>query len=101
LLEAFAQQLSFESIASAIRICWDLSDKVRFSGTNPTTFFLTGLYRLMLLAESPVPESGPPAVTGETVQTADSVAKESAAVSFTSDGGTEDLEAELRKLTDS
>lgn len=92
LISAYATAMTPEAVESAIKVAWEMADRVRFSSSAPRTFFLTGLYRLMLLADPshvlassddapppaaenvPVPQrdEGPtPSFTGEAATTAD------------------------------
>ncbi len=102
LLEIFASSLDHTQLSSALRICWDLSDKVRFSGNNPRTFFLTGLYRLMLLTDSPTEDiSGPPVASVSNIKPVPVVTPVTTFVPppVPSEAGLEDLEAQLQRLT--
>ncbi len=58
LVAEFAAAKTFDQIEEALAVCWSLADRVRASSASPKTFFLTGLYRLMLLT----------GVAGETVE---------------------------------
>jgi DNA polymerase-3 subunit gamma/tau len=101
LLQQFAKQLDYDAIDNAIRISWELAERVKFSSSNPKTFFLTGLYRLMLLGSpevsTTVSHQGPPEAVKElTPQPQDSLP----AVDFSSgdNSATVDLEEQLRQL---
>lgn len=99
LLEKYAALLDFSHLTKALNICWEMADKVRFSGSNPRTFFLTGLYRLMLLKELTDEETqGPPEELPQQVAVAPPEPSPSA---FSAPGTADlsDLEEELRSLT--
>jgi DNA polymerase-3 subunit gamma/tau len=94
LLDAFARSHSFQHIDNAIQITWQMADRVRAASSYPKTFFLAGLYKLMLLTgQEPFAPPAPPERQSDLPRpTAPDVP-----VTFTGPAIT-DLEAELRKL---
>lgn len=95
LLGEFAKRMEYDQLNGAMRICWDMADKVRYSSTNPRTFFLTGLYRLMLLSYEEASPDEIPIIPPTLAASAPASYPTFEQVS----ASPVDLEAELAKLT--
>lgn len=93
LLNTFAENMELQAIDQAIKITWEMSERVRFSSSNPRTFFLTGLYRLMLLQEQTLVSLPPQADAQELPSHVEEVKPAVEAMSTSS------LEEELRRLS--
>jgi DNA polymerase-3 subunit gamma/tau len=98
LIASFADVMNPTTVEQAIKVTWEMADRVKYSSSAPRTFFLTGLYRLMMLTDGtvmPQPDSAVPPPADERVPVPTQAT--GATPSF-KQKDTTDLEAELAAL---
>ena len=101
LVAEFARTHTAMDIEKALGVCWEMAERIKPNSAHPTTFFLTGLYRLMLLPSGEVEgRKRDPEFTADRVPIEE---EDATKVTFSKKNGEPetitDLEKELEKMS--